>query len=135
MSSQATRRYLQVALHIAAGLLAVAALLAPAYIMAVVYTSLNFAVALAAILLVLACRRFRRVRWCVAALAALVIAVPPYPFWVFANNQGGWYLHFFHGFTLRTAPVGTFCVYFVLALAMFAVLFWALPRSRSYAGA
>jgi hypothetical protein len=68
-------------------------------------------------------------------LGALLIAVPPYPFWAFTNNQGGWFLHFFHGFTLHTAPIGMFCICFVLALVLFGVLFWALPHPGSYAGA
>ena len=135
MSSQATRKYLQTALRIAAGLLAVAVLLAPAYVMALVYTSLNFVVAVAAILLVVLCSRFRLARWWLAVFGALLIAVPPYPFWAFTNNQGGWFLNFFPGFTLHTAPIGTFCIYFVLALAMFGVLFWVLPRPGRYAGA
>ena len=135
MSSQVTKQRLHRALRIVAGLLAVAVLLAPAYVMALVYTSLNFVVAAAAILLVVLCGRFRRIRWWLAVLGALLIAIPPYPFWAFTNNQGGWFLHFFYGFTLHTAPIGTFCTYFLLALALFGVLFWALPHPRRYAGA
>jgi hypothetical protein len=135
MSTQATKQYLQVALRVVAGLLAVAVLLAPSYVMALVYTSLNFVVAVAAILLVVLCSRFRRVRWWLAVLGALLIAVPPYPFWAFTDNQGRWYLHFFSGFTLQSAPIGSFCLVFVLALGSFAVLMWALRHSRSYAGA
>ena len=135
MSSQTTGRYLQMALRLVASLLAVAVLLAPAYVVALVYTSLNFVVATVAISLVVLCSRFRRARWWLAMLGALLIAVPPYPFWAFTNNQGGWFLNFFHGFTLHTAPIGTFCIYFVLSLAMFGVLFWVLPRPGHYAGA
>lgn len=115
--------------------LAVAVLLAPSYVMAVVYTSLNFVVALAAIVLVVAFCRFRWVRWWLATLAALLIAVPPYPFWAFTDNQGNWHLSFFSGFTLQSAPIGTFCFVFILALASLAALIWALPRSWRYAGA
>jgi hypothetical protein len=135
MSSQATRQYLQTALRIVAGLLAVAVLLAPAYVMALVYTSLNFVVTAAAIFLVVLCSRLRRTRWWLAVLGALLIAVPPYPFWAFTNNRGGWFLHFFHGFTLHTVPISTSCICFVLALALFGVLFWALPHPGRYAGA
>ncbi|MEO6924138.1 MAG: hypothetical protein ABI142_09960 [Bryocella sp.] len=134
MSSRATKQYLQMALRIVVGLLAVAVLLAPAYVMALVYTSLNFVVAVAAILLVVLCSRFRRARWWLAVVGALLIAVPPYPFWAFTDNQGAWFLNFFHGFTLHTAPIATFCIYFVLALALFGVLFRVLPRSGRYAG-
>jgi hypothetical protein len=135
MSSQATRQYLQTVLRIAAGLLAVALLLTPSYVMALVYTSLNFVVAAAAIFLVVLCSRFRRTRWWLAVLGALLISVPPYPFWAFTDNRGGWFLNFFHGFTLQTSPIGTFCIVFVLALALFGALFWALPRPGRYAGA
>jgi hypothetical protein len=122
------------ALRIVAGLLAVSLLLAPAYVMALVYTSLNFVVAAAAILLVVLCSRFQRTRWWLAVVGALLIAVPPYPFWAFTDNHGVWFLNFFHGFTLHTAPIGTFCIYFVLALALFGVLFRVLPRPGRYAG-
>src|SRR5690348_7861325 len=112
-------RKVQVMLRVIVGLLAVAVLLTPSYIMALVWTPLDLLVAIAAVLLVVVFRRFSRVRWCLAVVAALLVAVPPYPYWVFYGEKRGWYLHFFGGFTLQTLPIGTFCLFFVVALALF----------------
>jgi hypothetical protein len=128
-------RKVQITLRVVAGLLVVAVLLAPSYVMALVWTPLDFLVAVLAILLVVAFSRSSKLRWVLAVVAALLIAIPPYPYWVFYGGKRGWYLHFFGGFTLQTLPIGTFCSFFVVALALFAVLFWALPHPRRYADA
>lgn len=123
------------ALRIIVAVAAIVVLLSPGMVMAMVYTDLNLLVAICAVLVVVAFRQRARLRWLLAVLGALLIAVPPYPYWVFSNNQGVWYFHFFGGFTLQSVPLGTFAAYFVVAMALFAVLFWALPQSRRVANA
>ena len=132
----ASARYrIQSASRIIVAALAIIVLLSPGLVMALVYTDLNLLVAVGAVLLVVTSRQRAKLRWWLAVLGALLIAVPPYPYWVFSNNQGAWYFHFFGGFTLQSLPLGTFAAYFAVALAFFAVLFWALPRPRRVANA
>jgi hypothetical protein len=122
--------WLHSTLRAIAALAAIVVLLSPGLVMALVYTDLNLLVAIAAVLLVIAFRRHAKLRWWLAVLGALLIAVPPYPYWLFSNNQGVWYFSFFGGFTLQSVPFGTFAAFFVAALALFAVLFWAFSRPR-----
>ena len=117
-------------LRIAVGVVAVLLLLLPPFVMALVWTGLNFLVALFAVLLAGVFSRFARLRWLCAALAAALIAVPPYPYWIFWGEAQGWHFSFFHGFTWQTTPVGTFIAFFIFAMALFAALFWALPGPR-----
>lgn len=107
------------------GLSAVAGLLALAFAISQVWVGFNLLTALAAILLTVAFGRAARLRWLLAAAAALIIARPPYPHQVFAGLGHFWYVHL-----PNSAPplVVTFCMFYVAALALFAALFWALPR-------
>ncbi|MHC6216896.1 hypothetical protein ACVQEN_06695 [Stenotrophomonas acidaminiphila] len=96
--------------------------------------TLNLEVAFAATLItIMLARWLPRLRWVGAAIAALVIAVPPYPYWTNWDESRGQYLHLFHGFDLRNLPVVTFVVVFVLALLLFAAIFRAV-RKRQPAG-
>ena len=61
----------------------------------------------------------------------LVDRSSPYPYWVFSDNEGHWYFHFFHGFTLQKLPLPTFGFVFVVSLALFAVIFWAVSGLRN----
>lgn len=89
--------------------------------------TLNFEVAVASWIFVIAASKFfPRFRWPVASVSALVIAVPPYPYWVRSGDSGGAALHFFYGFTPANLPWATFVVVFVLALALYGAIFWAL---------
>lgn len=70
------------------------------------------------------------VKWCVAVVAALLIAVPPFPYWTNWDESGGQYLHLFHGFPLDGALIARFIVVFAMAMLLFAALFWAVGRPR-----
>ena len=113
---------------------AIALLLFPGWLMATVFTSLNFVVALMAILVsVLTAIWLPRWKWISAVAASLLIAVPPYPYWVYVSIERGWYLHFFHGFTLHDLPLLTFATVFTIALLLFKAIFWAIgsrPRQK-----
>jgi len=126
MIGQRTRRVI-------VAILAIALLLSPGVVMALVYTELNLLVSVLAVALVLAFSRVTAVRWVMAVMGAVLVAVPPYPFWVFSDNEGHWFFSFFGGFTLGSAPIGTFAIWFALALASFAALFWAIGRRQDAA--
>jgi hypothetical protein len=112
-------------------ILAVALLLFPSWLMATVFTSVNFVVAFGAIFAsVLTAIWLPRWKWVSAVVASLLIAVPPYPFWLYTREDGNWYLNFFHGFTFSNLPFGTFGTVFVLSLLLFAAIFWAIGRRR-----
>lgn len=107
---------------------AVALLLFPGWLMASVFTSLNFVVALGAVLAsVLMAFWLPRWKWISAVVASLLIAVPPYPYWMHVSEERGWYFDFFGGFSRSNLPsFGTFGVVFVFSLLLFVALFWAI---------
>lgn len=113
---------------------AIVLLLSPGWLMATVFTSVNFILSLSVVLVsVVVAVWLPRWKWPGAIIASLLIAVPPYPFWLYASENRGWYFHFFHGFTLSTLPLGTFGVVFVFALLLFAAIFWAIDKPFSEA--
>ncbi|MFC6840106.1 hypothetical protein [Xanthomonas theicola] len=94
--------------------------------------TLNLEVAIAATLIfIMVARWLPRLRWAIAVVAALVIAVPPYPYWTNWDESRGQYLHFFHGFNLQNLPIAAFVVVFVLALLLFVAIFWAVRRRET----
>lgn len=114
-------------------IVAIALLLVPGWLMAAVFTSLNFVVALGAILICLFIAFWLpRWKWVGAVIASLLIAVPPYPYWMHASEERGWYFDFFGGFSRSNLPAfGTFCVVFALSLLLFAAIFWAMGGRRN----
>ena len=109
--------------------MAIALLLFPSWLIATIFTAINFVVALGCVVTsVLVAIWLPRWKWISAVAAALLIAVPPYPYWLYTREGGDWYLNFFHGFTLSNLPLGTFCVVFVISLLLFAAIFWAIGK-------
>ncbi len=110
-------------------LLAIALLLLPGWLMASVWTPINLEVALLAIVIsVVAAIFFPKWKWISAVVSSLLIAVPPYPYWLFNDNEGRWYLHFFHGFNLQDFPFLSFGAVFMIALALFWAIYWAIGK-------
>lgn len=104
-------------------------LLLPALLVALAWTTINLKVALIAVsVCVLVAIKMPRWRWVSAIVASLLIAVPPYPYWLFSSEDRGWYLHFFHGYNLQNLPIAVFGVVFVLAMLLFAAIFWSIHR-------
>lgn len=68
----------------------------------------------------------KRWRWFAASIASLLIAVPPFPYWSNWDENTGRYLHFFRGFSLQDLPLANFAIFFVLAMLLFAAVFWAI---------
>jgi hypothetical protein len=111
---------------------AIALLLFPGWLMATVFTSINFVVAFGSVVtIVLVAIWLPRWKWTGAVVAALLIAIPPYPYWLYTREGGDWYLNFFHGFTLSNLPFGTFSAVFVISLLLFAAIFWAIGKKAS----
>jgi hypothetical protein len=69
-----------------------------------------------------------KLKWVGAAFAAIMIAVPPYPYWLGWDAVKGWRLHFFQGFGLSWMDVGVFAAIFIAAMLAFSVIFWAIGR-------
>jgi len=113
------------------GIVAVALLLVPSILMLIAWTEVNLMVTLAALLvLIMVARRFPSWKWPATVAVALLVAVPPYPYWVFASNDRGWYFHFFSGYDLSTLPLATFVGVFIAATALCTMLSWSLdPES------
>lgn len=114
---------------------AIALLLFPGWLMATVFTAINFVVALGSVVTsVLIAIWLPRWKWIGAVVASLLIAVPPYPFWLYTREDGEWYLNFFHGFGISNLPFGTFGVVFVVSLLLFAGIFWAIGKKANNSG-
>ncbi|WP_148667782.1 hypothetical protein [Mizugakiibacter sediminis] len=102
-------------------------LLAPGMVMAAAWTAANLVIALIAIVATIAAATWApRIRWFSAIMASLLIAIPPYPYWLFSSNSRGWYLHFFDGFNVQNLPILGFALYFAMALFLFGAIFWAV---------
>lgn len=121
------KRIRNIALRVLVALVASALLLLPSFMAASVLSAINFVVTLPALLIaVLVAVWLPRWRWIGGVLTSFLVAIPPYPYWLYTRENGDWYLSFFHGFTLQNLPLGTFGVVFVLALLLFATIFWAI---------
>jgi hypothetical protein len=107
----------------------VVALLFPGFLMSAIYTSINLKFHIAAVSITVATALWLpNLKWVAASLAALVIAVPPYPYWLAFDEQRGWYFGFFSGFSLQNVRFLSFGSAFISILGVFAAIFWALSR-------
>lgn len=99
-------------------------LLLPSLLQAMTWTPINLWVALLSILTsVLLVRRSPSWRWPSALVAGLLIAVAPYPNWLWASNDRGWHLQV--GYKLKHWPdyALEFFIYYVVVVALLLWLF------------
>lgn len=122
--------------RVVVAVVAAALLLFPGWLMAIAFTSLNFIVALGAVLASLFIAVWLpQCKWISAVVSSILIAVPPYPYWMHASEERGWSLDFFSGFSRSNLPaLGAFFVVFVFALLLFAAIFWAIGNRVSRKG-
>lgn len=117
-------------LRLLAGVAAGTLLLVPAILTLIAWTSLNLVISVAAVLLTVSLAQWLpRWKWFGGFVTALLVAIPPYPYWVYASETRGWYMHFFSGFDSSTLPLATFGAVFFVALILCGTLFWALDPS------
>lgn len=111
---------------------AIAILLLPGLSMiAVAWADIGLVVALVAITVcILIAIWLPRLRWIGAAIASLLIAIPPYPYWLNWNDAHGWYFHFFHDVNLESSSIAVFAMIFLAAMLLFATIFWALGKRQ-----
>lgn len=106
-------------------------LLFPGAVTAYVWTPVNLAVSLFAVTVCIVVALFLpRWKWISAAVASLLIAVPPYPYWLFSSEARGWYVHFFEGYRSGNLAAFRFTVVFLVSTLLFALIFWAISRRR-----
>ena len=104
-------------------------LILPSFLMSAIYTSVDLQVAIAATLIsILTAIWLPRLKWWCAVVGSLLIAVPPYPYWLSNDPKRGWYFHFFYGFSVQNTPFLRLGGAFVLSVALFAAIFWAISR-------
>lgn len=113
-------------------IVAVALLLVPGFLMTLAWGgALNLEVAAAAAAIAIAAAIWLpRVKWLLAFVSALLIAVPPFPYWTNWNESRGQYLHFFDGFILDGELITRFVVVFAMAMLVFAAIFWAIGSRK-----
>lgn len=92
---------------------------------------LNFVVAIAVICSVLFSGIFmpRARRW-MAFFASILIAVPPFPYWIAWNKVGGYEFSFFYGFSISDIPFLLFLLVFVLSIILFELIFLSVSLVR-----
>lgn len=106
-------------------------LLLPGAVTAYVWTPVNLAVSLFVVTVCIVVALFLpRWKWVSAAVASLLIAVSPYPYWLFSSEARGWYIHFFEGYRSGNLPAFRFTVVFLVSMLLFALIFWAIGRRR-----
>ncbi|UNK49280.1 hypothetical protein MNR01_16375 [Lysobacter sp. S4-A87] len=115
--------------RIVVGGLIIALLLLPSWLQAMTWTPINFWVALTSILIsLLLVYRSRRWRWPSALVTGVLIAVAPYPNWLWASNDRGW--HFQLGYKLKHWPeyATEFVIYYLVVVALLFVLFRVMEK-------
>lgn len=117
-------------LRVLIALVAAVLLLLPGFLTAIAWSPINLGIAMLAVVICIAVARWTpsKWRWPASIIASLLIAVPPYPNWLWVSEERGWHFHI--GARLETLDVAPFAVLFVIALALFAILFWAVGRSK-----
>jgi hypothetical protein len=104
-------------------------LILPSFMMSAIYSSIDLEFAMVAVLTtVLTAVWLPKLRWICAVIASLLIAVPPYPYWLSFDAKRGWYFHFFYGFDLQNTPFLVLGGAFAVSQAVFAAIFWAISR-------
>lgn len=105
-------------------------LLLPGFLVTIAWgVTLNLEVAVVATAIAIAVAIWLpKVKWFVAVVAALLIAVPPFPYWTNYEKSRGQYLHFFHGFTIDDASIARFSIVFAMAMLLFATIFWVIEK-------
>jgi hypothetical protein len=103
---------------------ATCALLAPGYLVFVSWgIRLNLVFSLCAIV---ACavgiRLWRGAKLYLIAFTALIISIPPYPYWVLWDNNGHFEFHFFLGFSPKDIPYVMFAAMYAIAIISLHVL-------------
>lgn len=66
-----------------------------------------------------------KAKWIGATITSLLIAVPPFPYWSRWRQ---------FGFNLDDLPVFTFIIVFLVAMLLFALIFWAIGKRGTGAG-
>jgi len=69
-----------------------------------------------------------KLKWLFAVIAAALIALPPYPNWLFWDESRGWF--FTAGPNLQQLSIGINAIFFVIVLALFFALFWAIGARK-----
>src|SRR6267154_4786256 len=113
--------------RVAVLLVTIVLLLAPGLMMATVWTDVDLMVSVVVVAIcVLVALYAPRWKWWCAIPGSILIAVPLYPYWLFASRERGWYFHFFHGYRIPDVPFVRFSVVTLGALLLFRGVFWAL---------
>lgn len=111
--------------RILAGIGAIALLLLPSVIGALVWTPFNLCfVGVALILTIICARRVSGFKWFLALLTSSFVALPPYPNWLYWSDNKGW--HLWLGPSLRNWELGANLIILLISLMLFAALFWAI---------
>lgn len=117
--------------RLAVGAIASLALISPSFLMAIVWTPIDLVIVVFAIIAtVLSAIFWRKLKWAFATMSAALIALPPYPNWIYWGDGEGWYL--WVGPALRSFDVWENIFLFILALIFFVPLFWAIGTRQSH---
>jgi len=117
------------ALRVTAIVAAVVLLLLPAFVVGYVWTAINLFVAAAAVLIAFAgAMLVPKAKWAFAAAGSLLIAIPPYPNWLWSNEEHGWHLRL--GYKLQHLEWMGFAIHFAISMLLFALIFWAIGQRQ-----
>lgn len=118
-------------IRVVAAFAAVAMLLLPGLLTAIAWSPINLGIALLAVTICIAVGRWAPSgwKWFTAVVASLLIAVPPYPNWLWVSEERGWHLHI--GARLESLEIAPFAALFVIALVLFWVLYWAIGKQKN----
>lgn len=105
-------------------LLVVFFILMPSILQAFVWTWINLLVSIivTAIFIFLTIIK-PKFKWVYIVCSSTIIAIPPYPNWIWASNEKGWHFHLGYKLQNISEYAGGYLMYFVLALVLYLSLF------------
>ena len=105
-----------------------AMLLAPGALTFIAWgVSLNLEISFLALLVTLAITRWvPALKWLTAIIASVLIAVPPFPYWLRWSKLGGYEFHLFAGFSPGDVPWVRFILTVMIAMLLFSVIIFSI---------
>ena len=116
--------------RVPAGGLAAVLLILPSIVTAIVWTTINFYITVFFTASTIAVAYvLPKAKWFFAVITAALVALPPYPNWVYWSSHDGWF--FWRGESLRNLNLGANAILFTVAFLLFVVVFWAFGAKAS----
>jgi hypothetical protein len=105
-------------------------LLLPSALTAITWSTINLLVATIAVAISIAALNNRNITFSlITVFASIAISIPPYPTWIYSDNDGNWYFNI--GTKIENLEVGGFFIHFVICIILFQILRFLRTKKSS----